>query len=358
MNNGKKIHNFSAGPSILSEYALEKSAQDISNFAGTGLSVLEISHRSKQFVEVVDQAQHLVKQLMGLNDDYDVMFLQGGASTQFFQVPQNFLQHKAVYLNTGTWSKKAIAEAKGFGQVVVAASSEESNFNYIPNDYSIDTDADYFHCTSNNTIFGTQMKSFPDSPVPLICDMSSDIFSKEVDFNKFSMIYAGAQKNMGPAGVTLAVVHKSMYDRIADRHIPTMLGYKIHAENGSMYNTPPVFPILVSKYNLEWVMNNGGIAGMEKRNNEKAELLYNAISNSPYFVGTAEHNSRSYMNACFVFKSEFEHLADSFDSACKEANISGLKGHRSVGGYRASLYNALPLESVQALVHVIENFAS
>ncbi len=358
MNNGKKIHNFSAGPSILSEYALEKSAQDISNFAGTGLSVLEISHRSKQFVEVVDQAQLLVKKLMGLNDDYDVMFLQGGASTQFFQVPQNFLQHKAVYLNTGTWSQKAIEEARGFGTVVVAASSEESNFNYIPSNYSIDSDADYFHCTSNNTIFGTQMKSFPDTSVPMICDMSSDIFSKEVDFNKFSMIYAGAQKNMGPAGVTLAVVHKSMYDRIADRHIPTMLGYKIHAKNGSMYNTPPVFPILVSKYNLEWVVNNGGIAGMEKRNNEKAELLYNAISNSPYFVATAENDSRSYMNACFVFKSEFEHLTESFDAACKEANISGLKGHRSVGGYRASLYNALPLESVQTLVHVIENFAS
>jgi phosphoserine aminotransferase len=357
MNNGKKIHNFSAGPSILSEYALTKSTQDIQNFAGTGLSVLEISHRSKPFVEVVDQAQLLVKELLGLNDDYDVMFLQGGASTQFFQVPQNFLQQKAAYLNTGTWSQKAIKEAKGFGKVVVAASSEDSNFNFIPKDYSIDSDADYFHCTSNNTIFGTQMKSFPETEVPMICDMSSDIFSKKLDYSKFQMIYAGAQKNMGPAGVTLVVIRKDMYDRVADRHIPTMLGYKIHAENGSMYNTPPVFPILVSKYNLEWVKNNGGVAGMEDRNTAKAELLYNAIDNSPYFVGTAEMESRSHMNACFVFKAEFEHLAEKFDAACKEGNISGLKGHRSVGGYRASLYNALPIESVQALVNIIENFA-
>ncbi len=358
MNNGKKIHNFSAGPSILSDYALEKSAQDIDNFAGMGLSVLEISHRSKQFVDVVDQAQHLVRQLMGLNEDYDVLFLQGGASTQFFQVPQNFLQQKAVYLNTGVWSQKAIEEAKGFGRVVVAASSEDSNFNFIPTSYTIDGDADYFHCTSNNTIFGTQMKSFPNSPVPMICDMSSDIFSKEVDFNAFDLIYAGAQKNMGPAGVTLVVIRKDMYARVADRHIPTMLGYKVHGENGSMYNTPPVFPILVSKYNLEWVMNNGGCAGMQIRNNEKAELLYAALDRSPYFVGTAETDSRSNMNACFVFKSEFEHLTESFDAACKEGNISGLKGHRSVGGYRASMYNALPLESVQALVHIIDNFAS
>lgn len=357
MNNGKKIHNFSAGPSILSEYALEKSTQDIQNFAGTGLSVLEISHRSKPFVEVVDQAQLLVKELLGLNDDYDVLFLQGGASTQFFQVPQNFLQQKAAYLNTGTWSQKAIKEAKGFGKVVVAASSEDSNFNFIPKEYQIDSDADYFHCTSNNTIFGTQMKSFPQTEVPMICDMSSDIFSKKLDYSKFHMIYAGAQKNMGPAGVTLVVIRKDMYDRVADRHIPTMLGYKIHAENGSMYNTPPVFPILVSKYNMEWVKNNGGVAGMEDRNTAKAELLYNAIDNSPYFVGTAEIESRSHMNACFVFKAEFEHLADKFDAACKEGNISGLKGHRSVGGYRASLYNALPIESVQALVNIIENFA-
>jgi len=356
MNNGKKIHNFSAGPSILSEYALEKSIQDIQNFAGTGLSVLEVSHRSKPFVEVVDQAQALVKKLLGLNDDYDVLFLQGGASTQFFQIPQNFLQSKAVYLNTGTWSKKAIKEAKGFGNVVVTASSEESNFNYIPNGYHIDEDADYFHCTSNNTIFGTQMKSFPNTTVPIICDMSSDIFSKKLDYTKFHMIYAGAQKNMGPAGVTLVVIRKDMYDRVADRHIPSMLGYKLHAENGSMYNTPPVFPILVSKYNMEWVLNNGGVAGMEERNSAKADLLYNAIDNSPYFAGTAERESRSHMNACFVFKSEFENLADKFDAACKEGNITGLKGHRSVGGYRASLYNALPIESVQALVDRMENF--
>jgi phosphoserine aminotransferase len=337
MNNPKKIHNFSAGPSILSDYALEQSVNDIKNFAGTGLSVLEISHRSKQFVQVVDEAQQLVKTLLGLNDDYEVLFLQGGASTQFFQVPMNFLKNKASYLNTGTWSKKAIKEAKAFGTIDVCGSSETSNFNYIPVDYSVATDSDYFHCTSNNTIFGTQMKSFPKSEIP--------------------MIYAGAQKNMGPAGVTLVVIHKEMYKRVADRHIPTMLQYGVHGENGSMYNTPPVFPILVSKYNMEWMLKEGGIAGMEKRNRLKADLLYQAIDKSEYFEGTAEIQSRSDMNACFVFKAEFEHLSDKFDEACKENGLSGLKGHRSVGGYRASLYNALPLESVQVLVNVIENFA-
>lgn len=357
MNNPTKIHNFSAGPSILSEFALEQSINDVKNFAGTGLSVLEISHRSKQFVKVVDEAQDLVKKLLGLGDDYEVLFLQGGASTQFFQVPMNFLSKKAAYLNTGTWSKKAIKEAKAFGEVDVCASSESSNFNYIPENYTISSDSDYFHCTSNNTIFGTQMKSFPNSDIPMICDMSSDIFSRELDFSKFQMIYAGAQKNMGPAGVTLVVIHKDMYGKIANRHIPTMLQYAIHGENGSMYNTPPVFPILVSKYNMEWMLNEGGIAGMEAKNRKKADLLYQTIDESPYFEGTAEKNSRSDMNACFVFKAEFEHLAEKFDEACKVGGISGLKGHRSVGGYRASLYNALPLESVEVLVDIIKNFA-
>jgi phosphoserine aminotransferase len=357
MNPPKKIHNFSAGPSILSDYAVEKSIEDLKNFAGTGLNVLEISHRSKEFVEVVDQAEALVKQLLQLNDDYDVLFLQGGASTQFYQIPMNFLQNQASYLNTGTWSQKAIEEAQFFGNVDIVASSESSNFTFIPKSYEVSGQSDYFHCTSNNTIYGTQIKHFPNVNIPMICDMSSDIFSRELDFNAFQMIYAGAQKNMGPAGVTLVVIHKSMYERISNRHIPTMLKYQTHAKNGSMYNTPPVFPILVSKYNLEWVLNQGGVKGMEIRNREKADLLYQAIDRSPCFRGTTETESRSDMNVCFVFEKEYEQLTEKFDKACKEANLSGLKGHRSVGGYRASLYNALPIESVKALVDVIENFA-
>lgn len=356
MTNGKKIHNFSAGPSILSDYAIEKSTLDLKSFSDTGLSVLEVSHRSKQFVKVAEEAISLVRQLLKLSDDYDVLFLQGGASTQFYQIPHNFLKSKAIYLNTGTWSKKAIKEAKGYGEVEVCASSEDQNFNYIPTDFDINGDADYFHCTSNNTIFGTQIHHFPESTVPVICDMSSDIFSRPLDIEKFDIIYAGAQKNMGPAGVTLVVIKKEMYNRISDRHIPSMINYKTHADAGSMYNTPPVFPILVSKYNMEWVLNNGGLEGMEKRNQEKSNLLYSTIDNSPYFKGTASKESRSHMNACFVFEEEYQHLSEKFDAACVEAGLSGLKGHRSVGGYRASLYNALPLESVKALVDVMNNF--
>jgi phosphoserine aminotransferase len=356
MSNTKKIHNFSAGPSILSEYAVEKSIEDLKNFAGTGLNILEISHRSKQFEAVMDDAARLVKEILGIGDDYDVIFLQGGASTQFFQVPMNFLKTKAVYTNTGVWASKAIQEAKAYGDVIVAASSKDSNFNFVPTDYEIDPTADYFHCTSNNTIYGTQMSDFPKSDIPMFCDMSSDIFSRKFDANQFDLIYAGAQKNMGPAGVTLVVVKKALYNRTAERHIPTMLQYNVHAENGSMYNTPPVFPILVSKYNLEWVKMNGGLEGMEARNNAKAGLLYNTIDSSPYFKGTAQLGSRSNMNVCFVFTDEHKSLEEKFENACKEAGISGIKGHRSVGGYRASLYNALPIESVEALVNVMNNF--
>jgi phosphoserine aminotransferase len=288
-----------------------------------------------------------------------VLFLQGGASTQFFQIPMNFLKTKAAYTQTGTWASRAIIEAQGYGQTEVLASSKSANFSFVPKDYTVPADADYFHCTSNNTIFGTRIKAYPQcGDVPLICDMSSDIFSKPVDVSKFAMIYAGAQKNMGPAGVTLVILRKDMYNRVADRHIPTMMKYSIHAENDSMYNTPPVFPILVSKYNLEWVKELGGVEAMADRNTAKADLLYDAIDNSPYFKGTAAVEDRSQMNVCFVFNEEHLHLEDKFNQACKEAKLSGLKGHRSVGGYRASLYNALPLESVQALVHVMENFAS
>lgn len=336
---------------------MNKSMEDIQNFAGTGLSILEISHRSAEFELVMEECRQLVKSILNLSDDYDILFLQGGASTQFYQIPMNFLKTKAVYTQTGTWASKAIEEAQAYGETIVAASSKSKNFNFIPTDFEIDSDADYFHCTSNNTIFGTQMSAFPETNIPLICDMSSDIFSRNVDANKFQMIYAGAQKNMGPAGVTLVIVHKDMYLKKANRHIPTMLDYQIHAKNGSMYNTPPVFPILVSKYNLEWVRDNGGLSGMEKRNNEKAELLYKAIDNSEFFMGTTEVNSRSKMNVCFVFKQETTELVTKFENACAEANISGIKGHRSVGGYRASIYNALPIESVQALVDVMSNFS-
>jgi phosphoserine aminotransferase len=353
-----QIHNFSAGPSILAPEVLQQASDAIREFAGMGMSILEISHRSPQFEAVVDETIALIKELAGIGDDYDVMLLQGGASTQFFQIPHNFLGTSAAYTKTGTWASEAIKEAKGYGDVNVIASSEDRNFSYIPKGYAIPADADYFHCTSNNTIFGTQMKEFPVSPVPVICDMSSDIFSRKLDFGQFDMIYAGAQKNMGPAGVTAVIVKKSMYGRkVKNRHIPTMLDYENHAKKGSMHNTPPVFAILVSMYNLRWVKENGGVGGMEAKNNEKSELLYNAIDRSHWFSGTAAREDRSSMNACFVFNEANPEAEAKFENACKEAGISGIKGHRSVGGYRASMYNALPLESVQALVNVIETFA-
>ena len=351
-----KVHNFSAGPSILAQSAFEKSIQDIKDFAGTGLSILEVSHRGKEFEKVMAETEQLVRDLLNVSDEYDVLFLQGGASTQFFQIPLNFLKTKAAYTDTGTWAGRAIVEAKGYGDVAVVASSKDSNYTFIPKDYAIPADADYFHCTSNNTIYGTQIQEFPKCDIPLICDMSSDIFSRPVNVNDFAMIYAGAQKNMGPAGVTLVIIRKDMYEKLANRHIPTMMKYKIHADNGSMYNTPPVFPILVSKYNLEWVKELGGVEAMAIRNGAKADLLYNAIDASPYFKGTTAVEDRSKMNVTFVFEKEHEHLAEKFDAACKAAKLSGLKGHRSVGGYRASLYNALPIESVQALVDTMNHF--
>lgn len=352
-----KIHNFSAGPSILSQSAFEKSIEDIRNFAGTGLSILEVSHRTKEFEAVMDESAAIVKRLLGVPETYDILFLQGGASTQFFQIPHNFLINSAAYTKTGTWAAGAIKEAKLYGEVNVIASSEDKNYAYIPKDYTIPSDVDYFHCTSNNTIFGTQMKSFPDSPVPMFCDMSSDIFSKPVDVSRFSLIYAGAQKNMGPAGVTLVIVDKNMYSKRSERPLPSMLDYKLHGEKDSMYNTPPVFAILVSLHNLRWVEASGGVAGMAARNQAKADLLYNAIDKSPYFKGTTAVEDRSLMNACFVFEENNPDLESKFNAAWKEAGISGIKGHRSVGGYRASMYNALPLESVAALVNVIETFA-
>ena len=349
-----KKHNYSAGPCILPQEVFEKSAQAILNFNNSDLSILEISHRSKDFVAVMDEARALVLELLGLEGKgYQALFLHGGASLEFLMVPYNLMKAdgKAAYLDTGTWANNAIKEAKHFGETVVVGSSKEQNYNHIPKEYSVPTDASYFHCTSNNTIFGTQMKSFPDLNVPVVCDMSSDIFSRTLDFSKFDLIYAGAQKNMGPAGATLVVVKEEILGK-SGRYIPSMLDYQKHIAAESMYNTPAVFPIYASLLTLQWLKNLGGIAAIEKINEAKAELLYAEIDRNPLFKGTAAVKDRSIMNATFLLNDESH--APLFDKMWKEAGISGLPGHRSVGGYRASMYNALPLESVQVLVDVMK----
>ncbi|MCF6140689.1 3-phosphoserine/phosphohydroxythreonine transaminase [Flavobacterium sp. K77] len=349
-----KKHNYSAGPCILPQEVFEKSAQAILNFNDSGLSLLEISHRSKDFVAVMDQARALVLELLGLEGKgYQALFLAGGASLEFVMAPYNLMKvgGKAAYLDTGTWAAGAIKEAKLFGETVVVGSSKDDNYNHIPTDYSIPTDADYFHCTSNNTIFGTQMKTFPTTEVPVVCDMSSDIFSRVLDFSQFDLIYAGAQKNMGPAGTTLVVVKESILGK-SGREIPSMLDYSKHIKAESMYNTPPVFPVYTSLLTLQWLKNLGGIAAIEKQNNAKADLLYSEIDRNPLFKGAAAVADRSAMNATFLLNDEAH--APIFDEMWKAAGISGLPGHRSVGGYRASMYNALPLESVQVLVDVMK----
>jgi phosphoserine aminotransferase len=349
-----KKHNYSAGPCILPQEVFEKASQAILNFNDLGLSLLEISHRSKDFVAVIEEARRLVLELLNLeNKGYQALFLHGGASLEFLMVPYNLMKvnGKAVYLDTGTWANSAIKEAKAFGETIVVASSKADNYSYIPRDYHIPTEAEYFHCTSNNTIFGTQMKNFPITTIPVVCDMSSDIFSRTLDFSQFDLIYAGAQKNMGPAGVTLVVVKESILGK-TNRTIPAMLDYQQHIAKESMYNTPPVFAIYTSLLTLQWIKKNGGIAGIEKRNEEKAALLYTEIDRNSLFVGTANTEDRSLMNATFLLK-DLTHQ-ELFDRLWKEAGISGLNGHRSVGGYRASMYNALPLESVQVLVDVMQ----
>jgi len=349
-----KKHNYSAGPCILPQEVFEKSAQAILNFNDSGLSLLEISHRSKDFVAVMEEARALVLELLGLEGKgYQALFLSGGACLEFLMVPYNLMKTngKAAYLDTGTWASGAIKEAKHFGETLVVASSKPENYNFIPKEYNIPTDADYFHCTSNNTIFGTQMQSFPGTNIPMVCDMSSDIFSRVLDFSQFDLIYAGAQKNMGPAGTTLVVVKEEILGKTG-RTIPNMLDYQQHIAKESMYNTPPVFPIYASLLTLQWLKKIGGIAAIEKINNQKAELLYNEIDNNPLFEGTAAKEDRSKMNATFILKDESHQ--EQFDKLWKEAGISGLTGHRSVGGYRASMYNALPLESVQVLVNVMQ----
>ena len=348
-----KKHNFSAGPCILPQPVLQQSAEAVLNFNNSNLSLIEISHRSKDFVAVMENARNLALEHLGLqNKGYQALFLQGGASLQFLMAAYNLLEKKAAYLNTGTWSDKAIKEAKLLGEVVEVATSKSENFNFIPKNYTIPKDADYFHCTSNNTIFGTQMRTFPETEIPMVCDMSSDIFSRQLDFSKFSLIYAGAQKNMGPAGTTLVVIKKDILGKVS-RAIPSMLSYKVHIDKESMFNTPAVFSVYVSMLTLEWLKEKGGITAIEKVNNQKAELLYSEIDRNPLFEGfVAEKEDRSKMNATFNLKND--KLKAIFDDYLKQAGINGLNGHRSVGGYRASMYNALPLESVQILVDVMQ----
>ena len=346
-----KKHNFSAGPSILPQEVLLKASESVLDFNGSGLSLVEISHRSKDFVSVMDRARALALELLGLEGKgYQALFLQGGASQQFLMVAYNLLESKAGYLNTGTWSSNAIKEAKLFGEIVEVGSSKDENFKYIPKGYGIPKGLDYLHITSNNTIFGTQIKKFPSSDAPLVCDMSSDIFSRQLDFSKFGLIYAGAQKNMGPSGTTLVVVKEDILGKVA-RKIPSMLDYKVHISKESMFNTPPVFAVYVSMLTMEWLKNMGGIPKIEERNEKKAQLLYSEIDLNPLFEGYANTEDRSLMNVTFNLAEG--DLKEPFDALLKEAGIVGLNGHRSVGGYRASIYNALSLESVGVLVDVM-----
>ncbi len=346
-----KKHNFSAGPCILPQEVLLKASEAVMDFNGSGLSLIEISHRSKDFVEVMETSRALALELLGLeNQGYQALFLQGGASMEFLMVAYNLLETKAGYLNTGTWSDKSIKEAKLFGDVVEVGSSKDENFNYIPKGYSIPSDLDYLHLTSNNTIFGTQIKKFPSVDAPMICDMSSDIFSRQLDFSKFDLIYAGAQKNMGPAGTTLVVVKEDILGKVS-RQIPSMLNYQTHISKDSMFNTPPVFAVYVSMLTLQWLKNMGGISAIEEINEKKARLLYSEVDLSPVFDGYANMEDRSTMNATFSLTNE--KLKGTFEAMLKEAGINGLNGHRSVGGYRASMYNALSLESVGVLVDVM-----
>ena len=349
-----KKHNFSAGPSILPREVIENTAQAVLDF--NGLSILEISHRSKDFQAVIDEAVALFKELLNIPEGYSVLFVGGGASMQFCMVPYNFLEKKAAYLNTGVWSKKAIKEAKAFGEVVEVASSAETTFNYIPKEYTIPTDADYFHVTSNNTIYGTEIHTDLDSPIPMIADMSSDIFSRPVDVSKYICIYGGAQKNLAPAGVTFVIVKDEALNKVS-RYIPTMLNYQTHIDGGSMFNTPPVLPIYSALQTLRWIKKEGGVEEMQRRAKERADLLYGEIDRNKLFRATiADPEDRSYMNICFVMNDEYKELEADFMKFATERGMVGIKGHRSVGGFRASCYNAMPLESVQALVDCMQEF--
>lgn len=350
----KKL-NFYAGPSILSEFTIKNTADAVMDFNGTGLSILEISHRSKEFQAVMDEAQALTKELLDIPEGYEVLFLGGGASLQFCMVPFNLLNKKAAYLDTGVWASKAIKEAKLFGEVDVVASSKDANYTFVPKDYTIPADADYFHITTNNTIYGTELRQDPDSPIPLVADMSSDIFSRKIDVSKYNIIYAGAQKNLAPSGVTIVIVKTEALGNV-ERAIPTMLNYRTHIDKGSMFNTPPCLPIYSALQTLKWYKAQGGVDAMEKLDKLKATKLYDAIDSSKIFVGTAKPEDRSIMNVCFVMKPEYAELEKQFIEFATANNIVGIKGHRSVGGFRASIYNAMPLESVETLINVMKEF--
>lgn len=353
----KKVHNFNAGPCILPDQAIEKSIEALKDFAGTGMAVIEVSHRSKEWGEVMDECRSLWRELLNIPDTHEILFLGGGASMQFLYVAMNFLEKKAAYLETGVWAKKALKEAKGIGNAYAVASSADKTYSYIPKGYVIPEDADYFHITTNNTIYGTEIRYDIDSPVPLIADMSSDIMSRPVDVSKYALIYGGAQKNVGPAGVAFAIVRKDALGKVS-RYIPTMLDYRTHIDGGSMFNTPPVFPIFVMNETLKWLKGIGGVEAVNKINVQKAGLLYDEIDRNPLFVGTAAKEDRSIMNVCFVMAPGYESLQDEFMAYAKERGMVGIKGHRSVGGFRASIYNACPVESVEALVSCMQEFAS
>ena len=351
----KKVHNFNAGPCVLPKQAIDAAIAALQDFKGTGMPVISVSHRSKEWESVMDECRALWKELLDIPDDYEVLFLGGGASLQFLYVAMNLLENKAGYLETGVWAKKAFKEAKSIGNAVCIASSADKTYSYIPKGYEIPTDLDYFHTTTNNTIYGTEIRYDMDCPVNLVADMSSDIMSRPVDVSKYAIIYGGAQKNVGPAGVAFVIIRKDILGKVS-RFLPTMLDYRTHINDGSMFNTPPVFPIFVMTETLKWVKSIGGLKAMNKINVEKANLLYNEIDRNSLFVGTAAKEDRSIMNVCFVMAEGYESLQDEFMAFAKERGMVGIKGHRSVGGFRASIYNACPKKSVQALVDCMQEF--
>ena len=352
-----KKYNFGAGPSILPQEVMKATADACVEFGDTGLSLMEISHRTPDFQAVMDEAQALFKELLNIPEGYSVLFVGGGASTQFCMVPFNLLEHKAAYLNTGVWAKKALKEAKLFGETIEVASSADANYTFIPKDYVIPADADYFHITTNNTIYGTELRKDLDSPVPLVADMSSDIFSRPIDVSKYGLIYGGAQKNLSMAGVTFVIVKNDLLGKVS-RAIPTMLDYRTHVDKGSMFNTPPVVPIYCAMQNLRWIKAQGGVEEMERRAIARAELLYGEIDRNSLFKGTAVKEDRSLMNICFVMNDEYKDLEAEFLAFAKSKGMQGIKGHRSVGGFRASCYNAMSIEGVQALVVCMQEFES
>lgn len=353
-----KKHNFSAGPAILPASVLKEAAKAVTNYEGIGLSLLEISHRGKEFTAIIEEANALMRELLDIPEGYQVLWLSGGASTQFFMIPMNLLDagETAAYVDTGTWANKAIKEAKGFGNVNVLASSQEQNYTFIPKGYKVPKDVKYLHLTSNNTIFGTQLHKFPKSPVPIVCDMSSDFLSRPVDVSPFGLIYAGAQKNVGPAGTTVVIVREDMLGKV-QRYIPTMLDYRTFIKENSLYNTPPVYPIYVSMLTLRWLKKGGGLKAIQRKNKVKGALLYNEIDANPLFRGTVAKEDRSLMNVCYVMEDKYAALEKDFLAEAEANGIVGLKGHRSVGGFRASIYNAMPKSGVQVLVDLMQDFA-